>query len=66
MFDKNNIQFGFHYPKSINQIDSLKKKFKNNKFVNSETLAKKCFSIPIDPTLSKKEISKIVNVLNLF
>ena len=66
LFDKNNIQFGFHYPKSINQIDSLKKKFKNNKFVNSEALAKKCFSIPIDPTLSKKEISKIVKVLNFF
>ena len=66
LFNKNYIQFGFHYPKSINQIDSLKKIFKNNKFVNSETLAKKCFSIPIDPTLSKKEISKIVNVLNLF
>ena len=66
LFDKNNIQFGFHYPKSINQIDSLKKIFENNKFVNSETLAKKCFSIPIDPTLSKKEISKIVKVLNFF
>ena len=66
LFDKNNIQFGFHYPKSINQIDSLKKIFENNRFVNSETLAKKCFSIPIDPTLSKKEISKIVKVLNFF
>ena len=66
LFDKNNIQFGFHYPISINQIDSLKKNFRNNKFVNAETLAKKCFSIPIDPTLSKKEISKIVKVLNFF
>ena len=66
LFDKNNIQFGFHYPKSINQIDSLKKIFENNRFVNSETLAKKCFSIPIDPTLSKKDISKIVKVLNFF
>ena len=66
LFDKNNIQFGFHYPKSINQIDSLKKIFENNRFINSETLAKKCFSIPIDPTLSKKEISKIVKVLNFF
>ena len=65
LFEKNNIQYGFHYPKSINQIDSLKKKFKNYKFVNSENLAKKCFSIPIDPTLSKKEIIKIVKVLNL-
>jgi len=66
LFKKNNIQFGFHYPKSINQIDSLKKMFRNKRFKNSENLAEKCFSIPIDPTLSKKEISKIVKVLNLF
>lgn len=66
LFKKHNIQFGFHYPKSINQIDSLKKIFKKNKYVNSENLAKKCFSIPIDPTLNKKQILKIVNVLNIF
>ena len=66
LFKKNNIQYGFHYPKSINQIDSLKKIFNKNKYVNSENLAKKCFSIPIDPTLSKKQILKIVNVLNIF
>ena len=66
LFKNNNIQYGFHYPKSINQIDSLKKIFKNNRFINSENLAKKCFSIPIDPTLSKKEIFKIVKILNLF
>jgi dTDP-4-amino-4,6-dideoxygalactose transaminase len=66
LFKKNNIQFGFHYPKSINQIDSLKGLFRNKRFKNSENLAKKCFSIPIDPTLNKKEISKIVKVLNLF
>ena len=66
LFEKNDIQYGFHYPKSINQIDSLKKIFRNNKFINSESLAKKCFSIPIDPMLSKKDISKIVKVLNFF
>jgi dTDP-4-amino-4,6-dideoxygalactose transaminase len=66
LFKQNNIQFGFHYPKSINQIDSLKKYFRKNSFKNSENLAKKCFSIPIEPTLSKKEISKIVKVLNFF
>ena len=66
LFKKHKIQYGFHYPKSINQIDSLKKIFKNNKYINSENLAKKCFSIPIDPTLNKKQILKIVNVLNFF
>ena len=66
LFKINNIEFGFHYPKSINQIAALKKYLKNTKFVNSESLAKKCFSLPIDPTLSKQEISKIVKVLNFF
>lgn len=66
LFNKNQIQFGLHYPNSINQIDSLKKFFINKKFVNSENLAKKCFSLPIDPTLNKKDIAKIVNVLNSF
>ena len=66
LFNKNNIQFGFHYPKSINQIDSLKKYFKNQNYYNSEYLAKKCFSIPIDPTLNKKNIAKIIKVLDFF
>tara|TARA_B100000795_G_C22801209_1_gene442048 strand:+ start:1896 stop:2978 length:1083 start_codon:yes stop_codon:yes gene_type:complete len=66
LFKKNNIQYGFHYPKSINQIDALKKIFKRKRYPNSENLAKKCFSIPIDPTLNRKDISKIVKVLNIF
>lgn len=66
LFEKNNIQYGFHYPKSINQLDAFKKDYKNEKFVNSENLAKKCFSLPIDPTLNEKEITKIVKILNLF
>ncbi len=65
-FKKNKIEYGFHYPKSINQIDSLKKIFKSQKFSNAENLAKKCFSIPIDPNLNKKDLLKIVKTLNLF
>ena len=45
--NKNKIQFGFHYPKSINQLSALKKFFKNQKYPNSENLAKKCLSLPI-------------------
>ena len=66
LFKKNNIEFGFHYPKSINQVEALKSMFKKNNYINSENLAKKCFSIPIDPTLSKKEIFKIIKILNFF
>ena len=66
LFKKNKIQFGFHYPKSINQIDSLKKLYKNKNYKNSELLANKCFSLPIDPMLNKNELIKIVKVLNSF
>ena len=62
----NQIQFGFHYPRSLNQIDSLKKIFKNKKYKFSEKLAKNCLSLPIDPNLKKSEINKIISVLNSF
>ncbi len=63
---KNNIQFGYHYPQSINQLDSLINFFKGKKFKNAEKIANKCISIPIDPTLNQKDINKIISVLNSF
>ena len=32
LLEKNNIQYGFHYPQSINQLDCFKKNFKSKKF----------------------------------
>ena len=58
------IEFGFHYPYAIHQLDVFKKDFKNKKFVNAERLAKEGISIPIDPNLSQKEQNIIVNTLN--
>ncbi len=63
---KNKIPYGFHYPKSINQLDALKDRFKNQKFTNAEILAKKSISIPIDPNLTKKDQEKIIVTLNSF
>jgi dTDP-4-amino-4,6-dideoxygalactose transaminase len=63
---KNLIPFGFHYPSSINQIDSLKSNYKKQKFPLSEKIAKECVSLPIDPNISKKNLIKIVNILNTF
>jgi len=63
-FNKNKIQYGFHYPKSINQLECFKKFFKNEKYPNAENLAKYCISIPMDPYLTLKEIKKIVRILN--
>ncbi len=66
LLDKNNIQYGFHYPKSINQIESLKNLFSRQKYPNSENLAKNCISLPIDPNLKKNELFKIIKILNSF
>ncbi|MAJ86037.1 MAG: hypothetical protein CL687_03620 [Candidatus Pelagibacter sp.] len=64
VFRQNKIQFGFHYPSSINQLRCFKHLFKGKKFQNSEKLAKYCISIPIDPFLKLKEVKKIVNSIN--
>ena len=63
---KNDIQYGFHYPKSLNQIEALKKRFKNDKYKNAEQLARNCISLPIDPNLKLNELNKVVKVLNSF
>ncbi len=64
--NKNKIQTGIHYPHTINQMKYFKDNFKNINFINSENLAKKCVSLPIDPMLTKKEIYYIVNKINNF
>ena len=66
ILNKENIQYGFHYPKSINQIEVLKNRFKKQKFRNSEKLARNGISMPIDPNLKLIEIKKIVKILNSF
>ena len=63
---KNKIEFGFHYPTSINRISALKKYFEKERFINAEYLAKHGISLPIDPNLSIKNLEKIVKVLNSF
>ena len=66
LLKKNKIQYGLHYPQSINQLDCFKKQFKSKKFKNSENIAKNCLSLPIDPTLNNRNIKKIISVLNSF
>ena len=63
---KKKIQYGFHYPYAIHQLNVFKKKYKNQRFKNAEILAKKSISLPIDPNLSKKELNYIIKTLNEF
>jgi dTDP-4-amino-4,6-dideoxygalactose transaminase len=66
LLNKSNIQFGFHYPYAIHQLQIFKKRFKGLKFKNAERLSKECISIPIDPNLNSKELNTIINTLNGF
>ena len=65
-FNERGIQFGFHYPFAIHQLEVFKQFFKKNNFKNSERLAKEGISIPIDPNLSKKNMYYIIKTLNEF
>lgn len=60
------IEYGLHYPHSINQMEYYKKKFKKEKFKNAEKLARTCISLPIDPMLKENEVTYIINSLNNF
>ena len=66
LLNKNKIQYGFHYPNAIHQLDVFKKLLGKNKFKNAEKLAKDSISIPIDPNLKSNDIKRIVKVLNNF
>ena len=64
LLKKNFIQFGFHYPISINKLNIIKRDFKKQKFINAERIARDGISLPIDPNLTKLDIKKICSVVN--
>ena len=64
LLKKNSIQYGIHYPTSINKLKCFKKFFNNQKFINSEFIASHCISLPIDPNLNLKHQKLICSVLN--
>ena len=66
LLKKNKISYGIHYPKPLNKLYCFKKLFTKKKYPNSEAFASKCLSLPIDPYLNKKEITKIIKILNSF
>ena len=64
IFKKKKIEYGEHYPISINKLSFIKDKFLNQNFPNAEYLAKYGLSLPIDPLTSLKDLKKISNLLN--
>tara|TARA_Y100000389_G_C17436582_1_gene505920 strand:- start:354 stop:1448 length:1095 start_codon:yes stop_codon:yes gene_type:complete len=63
---KNSIPFGQHYPQALHQLKAVKKMFKKMKFKNSERLAYKGTSLPINPILKTKDILRVCKVVNDF
>ena len=66
ILDDNNIQYGIHYPISINKLDCFKSLFKGKKFPNAEFIANHCLSLPIDPNLSLSDQKRICSILNSY
>ena len=63
---KNFIPFGQHYPQALHQLKAVNKMFKKMKFKNAERLAYEGTSLPINPLLKKKDISRICKLVNNF
>ena len=66
LLNRNKIPYGIHYPRPLNKLDCFKKLLSKKNYPNSEKFASQCLSLPIDPYLNKKEITKITKVLNSF
>jgi len=62
----NGIEFGLHYPHSINQMKFFIENFGIKKFINADSLASECVSLPIDPMLTTKEVNYIIKTINKF
>jgi len=62
----NGIEFGLHYPHSINQMNFFIKNFGLKNYINADTLASECISLPIDPMLTSREVSYIIKTINSF
>ena len=63
---KNKIGYNFHYPFSIDQLKVFKNTFRKKTFINSNKLAKNGISLPIDPNLTKNEVTYIIKKINSF
>ena len=62
---KNNIPFGIYYPKPAYMQPAVKGKIRNlTRLEITERVCKKCISIPMFPEITKKELEKIINVIN--
>jgi len=60
---KNEIGFGVYYPKPLHFYEHLKR-FLHSDLKNSEYCAKSVLSLPVHPAIERKDLEKIVQVVN--
>ena len=63
-FQKNNIEFGIHYPKALHKLIAYKKNTQNTSNFFSGKIDSKIISLPIHEYLKKSEIIKICKIIN--
>ena len=64
---KNNVSTGIHYPIPIHLQPGYKNKIKKvGKLINTEKNASHILSLPMYPELKKKEIDRVVQLINKF
>ena len=67
LLKKNNVTTGIHYPVPIHLQPAAKfLHYKKGDFPMAEKQAKEILSLPINQSLSKKDIKKIANLINRF
>ena len=64
-FVRSSIPYAIHYPKIIPQQEAFKKFCKNYTFPVSLKLSRTVMSLPIHPYLTKNDISRIINALDI-
>jgi dTDP-4-amino-4,6-dideoxygalactose transaminase len=60
---KNKIQYGIHYPYTLNNVGGINYDFE---LKNSKLWSKQCISIPMYPSLKRKEIDYIVDIIRKY
>ncbi len=63
-FEKNNIQYGIHYPKALFKLKAYKYIKQNTKNFVSADIDKKIISLPVHEYLKEEEIKKVCRVIN--
>lgn len=63
--NENGIQTGLHYPTIIPQQDAYIE-CRTEKYTVAKDLASRCFTLPMCPTLTEKDISYVCKQINIF